>query len=74
MKKSKSKTATIVATYRDDLSLVLNWLRLLKVIKSVGDIVETKSGVYRVKVKSSVSKSELNTKVKDRFGSFAKVL
>ena len=74
MKKSKSKTATIVATYRDDLSLVLNWLRLLKVIKSVGDIVETKSGAYRVKVKSSVSKSELNTKVKDRFGSFAKVL
>jgi hypothetical protein len=74
VKKSNSKTATIVATYRDDLSLVLNWLRLLKVIKGVGDIVETKSGAYRVTVRSKLSKSDLNDRVKDRFGSFAKVL
>ena len=74
MKRSSSKTATIVATYRDDLALVLNWLKLLKVIKEVGEVIETKSGVYRVSVRSKISKSDLNIRVKDRFGSFAKVV
>ena len=74
MKNSRSKKATIVATYRQDLSLVLNWLKLLKLVKDVGEVVETKSGAYRVTVRSSVSKADLNIKVKDRFGSFAKVL
>ena len=74
MKKKYSKKATIVATYRTDISLVINWLRLLKVIKDMSEITERKNGTYSVRVKTKVSKEELNTLVKDRFGVFAKVV
>ena len=74
MKKKSSKKATIVATYRADLSLVLNWLKLLKVIRDLGEITERENGTYSVRVKAKVSKKELDTLVKDRFGVFAKVV
>ena len=74
MKKKSSKKATIVATYRADLSLVLNWLKLLKVIRDLGEITERQNGTYSVRVKAKVSKKELDTLVKDRFGVFAKVV
>ena len=74
MKKPNSKTATIIATYKDDLALIINWLKLLKLVKDAGEVVETKSGAYRVTIKSKVPKSEISIHVKDRFGSFAKVI
>ena len=73
MKKKYSKKATVIALYDTDLGLVLNWLRLKKVITSAGQSVEIRAG-YAANVKSKVSKSELNTIVKNRFGSFAKVI
>jgi hypothetical protein len=73
LKKKNSKKATVIALYDTDLGLVLNWLRLKKVITSAGEKREIASG-YAVAVKSKVSKSELNTIVKNRFGSFAKVI
>jgi hypothetical protein len=73
MKRKNSKTATVVATYETDLSLVMNWLRLNKAISSFGSIYETKNKTYAVRVKIKKSKESLNNLVKDRFGSFAKV-
>lgn len=73
MKKKNSKKATVIALYDTDLSLVLNWLRLKKAITSVGERREIASG-YAVSVKSKISKSALNDLVKERFGSFAKVI
>ena len=73
MKKKNSKTSTIYASYGTDLSLVLNWLRLNKAIKSVGEINKSAAGIYSATVKSKVSKKDLSNLVKDRFGVFAKV-
>ncbi len=73
MKKSSSKSATIVASYSTDLGLVINWLRLNKLVSSIGPIEEISTGAYAVRVKSKVSKKDLNIFVKDRFGVFAKV-
>ena len=73
MKKKNSKKATVIALYDTDLSLVLNWLRLKKAITSVGERREIASG-HAVSVKSKISKSALNDLVKERFGSFAKVI
>mgnify|MGYP003151178880 CR=1 FL=1 len=74
MRNKNSKTATIVTTYSADLGLVLNWLLLNKAIVFRGDPYETKRGLYASRVKSKVSKKELSSLVKDRFGIFAKVL
>jgi len=73
MKKSYSKSATVVASYSTDLGLVINWLRLNKLVSSIGPIREISTGAYAVRVKSKVSKKDLNTFIKDRFGVFAKV-
>jgi hypothetical protein len=67
------KKYTVVATYNDDLSLVLNWLRLNKAITSSSSRKEVKAG-YAVRVTSKKSKKELNSFVKDKFGVFAKVI
>jgi hypothetical protein len=73
IKKQNSKKATIIAGYSEDLSLVLNWLRLNKAITQVGNRRELERG-FAVSVKSKLSKKDLNTMVKDRFGIFAKVI
>ena len=73
VKKPRSKSATIHATYETDLGLVLNWLRLNKAISSSGAPYETKNGGYAVRVRGKVSKSAIVDLVKDRFGIFAKV-
>ena len=73
MKKKNSKKATVIALYDTDLGLVLNWLRLKKAITSSGEKREVGSG-YAATVKSKVTKEQLNQIVKDRFGSFAKVI
>jgi len=73
LKKPNSKKATIIAGYSEDLSLVLNWLRLNKVISSASNRRELQRG-FAVTVKSKLSKKDLNTMVKDRFGVFAKVI
>jgi len=73
LKKPNSKRATIIAGYDADLSLVLNWLRLNKAVSSVGERIELERG-FAVRVKSKLSKKDLNNMVKDRFGIFAKVI
>lgn len=70
MKKKNSKTATIVATYRTDLELIVNWLRLNKAISSSSPIRELNSA-YAVTVKGKTSKSNIKNLVKDKFGVFA---
>ena len=74
LKKPRSKSATVAATYRTDLGLVLSWLKLNKAITDHGGIREIRNDLYAVSVKSKVNKSELNNLVKDRFGVFAKVI
>jgi hypothetical protein len=73
MKKKNSKTSKIFASYEADLSLIINWLRLNKVLSSVGKISKSDNGIYSVIVKAKVSKKEISSLVKDRFGVFAKV-
>ena len=73
VKKPNSKRATIIAGYSTDLSLVLNWLRLNKAIASAGERREVAKG-YAVSVKSKMSKKDLNSLVKEKFGVFAKVV
>jgi len=68
MKKGKTKSSTIVASYESDLSLVLNWLRLNKAISATGEIYETKNGQYAIRVKH---KKPIKTMVSDKFGTFA---
>ena len=70
----KNKRAKIVTSYESDMGLVLNWLRLKKVISRSSGTYETKRGLYATDVYSSVSKKDLEIIVKDRFGVFAKVL
>ena len=72
MKKKYSKVSTIFASYETDLGLILNWLRLNKVIIQAGEIRKSNS-IYSVTVKTKVPKSEVRALVKDRFGIFAKV-
>ena len=67
------KNVTIVASYVTDLNLALRWLRLNKAIKNAGPINKN-GGVYTVKVKVSSSKDKVKSLVKDRFGSFIKVV
>jgi len=73
LKKPKKKIATIIASYETDLGLVLNWLRLKKVIVSTGNKRALGNG-YAVTVKSKISKKALNDLVKEKFGVFAKVV
>ena len=73
MKKKKSKTATIVATYRTDLELIIGWLRLNKAISGSSPIRKLNS-TYATTVRAKSSKADINKLVKDRFGVFAKVV
>ena len=73
VKKPNSKRSTIIAGYSTDLSLVLNWLRLNKAITNAGKTREIARG-YAVSVKSKMSKKDLNSLVKEKFGVFAKVI
>ena len=73
LKRPKSKTATIIASYRTDLNLALNWAKLNKMIKSHGETRELQNS-YAVSVKlKKGSKSDLRNLLKDRFGVFIKV-
>jgi hypothetical protein len=77
MKKPNARTATIVAAYLTDLQLGLRWAKANKVIKSVGMIREIgfKSGKrYAVKVRVRTSKKDLRNLIKDKFGSFIRVV
>jgi len=73
LKKPTKKTATIFAPYGTDLGLVLNWIRLKKVVTSIGDKRDLGNG-YAVTVKSKISKKDLNELIKEKFGIFAKVV
>tara|TARA_R110000765_G_C18675678_1_gene578669 strand:- start:282 stop:503 length:222 start_codon:yes stop_codon:yes gene_type:complete len=73
MKKKKSKTATIVATYRTDLELIIGWLRLNKAI-SGSSVIRKLNSTYATTVRAKSSKADINKLVKDRFGVFAKVV
>ena len=77
MKKPNARTATIVAAYLSDLQLGLRWAKANKAIKSVGQIREVgfRAGKrYAVKVRVRASKKDLSNLIKDRFGSFIKVV
>jgi hypothetical protein len=74
VKKPRSKRATIAATYRADLGLILSWLKLNKAITAHGEIRALRNDSYAVSVKSKVNKASLNDLVKDKFGIFAKVI
>ena len=66
------KKMTIITSYSQDLSLVLQWLRLKRAIKRHGEI--RKLGlVYAAEVLSKNSKKEMKSIVKEKFGTFAKV-
>ena len=67
------KKFRIYASLANDLSLVLNWLRLNKAVSKTGEPFEAKRGGYVVSVISRVSKKELSGLVRERFGAFAKV-
>jgi len=73
MKKKESKKATIIALSDSDMHQILNWLRLNKALKSFGQVKKIDNG-YAVKVRSRISKSELNNLAKERFGVFVKVI
>tara|TARA_R110000824_G_scaffold385203_1_gene579387 strand:+ start:583 stop:798 length:216 start_codon:yes stop_codon:yes gene_type:complete len=69
---SKSKYAKIVAAYRTDLSLGLQWARANKAITGSAEVV--KSGdVYYARVKLKKGRAALRNLISDRFGSFIKV-
>tara|TARA_E500000331_G_C17218138_1_gene696780 strand:- start:1160 stop:1375 length:216 start_codon:yes stop_codon:yes gene_type:complete len=70
----KSRRLKVVASYQSDLGLVLNWLRLKKSISSSSETYETKRGLYAVDVMTRLSRKDLSLVVKDRFGTFAKVI
>ena len=77
MKRKRSKSATIIAAYATDLQLALRWAKLNKALKSVGELREIGSKLerrYAITVKLRISKSELSTLLKDRFGVFIKVV
>ena len=66
------KKVTIVASYTTDLNLALRWLRLNKAIKAASEIKKN-GNLYTVVVKPAPKKN-VKKLVKDRFGSFIKVL
>lgn len=70
----KSNRLKVLASYESDLGLILNWLRLKKSISSSSKTYETKRGLYAVDVMTKLSKKDLSLIVKDRFGTFAKVI
>ena len=77
MKKPNARTATIVAAYLSDLQLGLRWAKANKALKAVGQIREIgfRAGKrYAVKVRVRASKKDLSKLIKDRFGSFIKVV
>ena len=67
------KNLKIHASFANDLSLILNWLRLNKIIARAGEPFEAQRGGYVVGVSSRVGKKELSSMVKEKFGAFAKV-
>ena len=73
LKRQRSKKATIYTDYENDMGVVINWLRLKKVLSGIGEIVKTRNG-YSIQVKSKNTKKELNDIVKEKFGAFAKVI
>jgi len=69
---SKSKYAKIVAAYRTDLSLALQWARANKTITGPAEV--QKSGdAYYARVKLKKGKGFLKNLISDKFGSFIKV-
>ena len=69
------KKVIIAASYSQDLSLILQWLRLKKVLKKRGTIIfDEKRKFYFVSIIPKVSKQKISDLVKDRFGSFGKIL
>jgi len=69
---SKSKYTKLVASYRTDLSLGLQWARANKSITGPAEI--QKSGdVYYARVKLKKGKAFLKNLISDKFGSFIKV-
>ena len=69
------KNVTIVATYSADLNLVLQWLRLNKAVKKIGP-VRTNPETYSAIVvpKRTFDRKKIKNLVKNKFGSFIKVL
>mgnify|MGYP003631401769 CR=1 FL=1 len=66
IKKPSSKYATIIAPLKSDIMLMLNWAKLNKTVKSIGDVREIGQG-YAVSVKS-----DLKNLLSDKFGSFVR--
>ena len=74
-KKLRSKTATIVAPYSTDLMMALRWIQLNKALRGMGAVTFDESRkLYLVKVKLKKTKLDVINLIKDRFGSFIRVL
>tara|TARA_R110001583_G_scaffold48919_14_gene153177 strand:+ start:4738 stop:4983 length:246 start_codon:yes stop_codon:yes gene_type:complete len=73
IKKPSSKYATIIAPLKSDIMLMLNWAKLNKTVKSIGDVREIGQGyAVSVKLKSGIKKSDLKNLLSDKFGSFVR--
>ena len=73
MKKKESRKATVIALSDSEIYQILNWLRLNKALKSIGEVQKIDNG-YAVKVRSKISKSALSDLAKGRFGVFVKIV
>jgi len=73
MKKPASKKATIHTGYESDIGIVINWLKLKKVLTDLGKVGKSGNG-YSVAVKTKKTKKDLRDMLKSRFGMFVKVI
>jgi methionyl-tRNA synthetase len=74
IKKENGKFATIQAQSVDDMSQILNWLKLNRAVKDIGNIVKSGNSYFvKVKVASKFGRQGVFNLVKDRFGMFARV-
>ena len=66
---------TIAAAYSADLNLAIQWLHLNKAIKKIGP-VQTNQGTYSAVLipKHMFDKKKIKNLVKNKFGTFIKVL
>ena len=65
-------SATVVASYKNDLQLALSWAQLNKEISSSSELKKVANG-YQSTVKLTNSKGSLEELLKARYGVFIKV-
>lgn len=63
----------LVSAYQTDLELAINWLRLKRVVKDMGEI-KKENLLYTIPLKLTISKTEAQKLISSRFGRFVKVI